>query len=469
MELKISRLERASFFGLLLFLVWVPIPLASNRTWALSILEFWSSLLCLIAVLCNSRQGLDELYNKLQPFRWIIIPVILFILWSCVQLLHFPLSWLKFISPNTFAIYHALDVKYATISLDIFATQQAVIKSIAYLMLIVSAALLINRVERLRMVLSVLVVSGVFQALYGAFEILLGETHSLVFGFPVDGASTGTFLYKNHFANYLMLCLCMSVGLIVGHLHASPAGSWLQRWLRWCEGLVSRKMFWRLAVIIMVIGLVMSRSRMGNAAFFSATMLGCVVGLLFYKDKPRAFIAFMVSILLIDTVIVGSLFGLNQLQEKMLHTSLATETRDEVVEWSLPLMGDFPLTGTGIGSYSSVFSSYNQWAIGYYDHAHNDYIEFAVEAGVPATLMLGAMCLWGIWLCLRVMKTHNSKTLKGTALGCFMAITGMLMHICVDFNLQAPANAATFLVILTLIGCLSSIRANRRLSGHLDV
>ncbi|MDN3684757.1 O-antigen ligase family protein [Vibrio sinaloensis] len=30
--------------------------------------------------------------------------------------------------------------------------------------------------------------------------------------------------------------------------------------------------------------------------------------------------------------------------------------------------------------------------MGFYDHAHNEYFQFAVEVGIPATLMLGIMC-----------------------------------------------------------------------------
>ncbi len=469
MHLKISKLERFAFYGLLLLVPWVPIPLASNRVWAASIFELWSALLCLLALFCNSRNGFNVVNNKLKPFLWLIVPIGIFQLWTIVQLISWPLNWLNIISPAAAKIYSSVEVMHAPISLDPFSTELSVIKGIAYLMIIISAALLVNSVQRLRLVLTTIVLSGVFQALYGAFEILLNQKQSLVFGFDIGQAATGTFVYKNHFANYLLLCLCMGVGLIVGDLHSSASGSWTRRLLRWSEGTLSRKMFWRLAIIIMVIGLVMSHSRMGNSAFFASTVVGSLVALVTYKDKPRAFVAFIVSILLVDTVVVGSLFGLNQLQQEIVHTSLATETRDEVVEWSLPVIADFPLTGTGMGSYASVFSSYTQRAIGYYDHAHNDYIEFSVEAGVPMTLMLGAMCLWGLWLCVQVMKTHNSKTLKGAALGCFMAVVGMLIHICVDFNLQAPANTVTFLLILTLIGCFSSIRAQRRSSGNLNV
>lgn len=469
MSLKISRLEQVCFCSLLVLVFWIPIPLASNRVWSSTIFEIWSAILLFFVLFCYHQHGFNFIKRKLVPFLWLIVPISIFQLWCAVQLISWPILWLDIISSKSAEIYRTVGVTHAPISLDPFSTELSLLRGIAFLFVIITSALLINTVKRMRLVLTTLVCSGVFQALYGAFEVLLAQKYSLVFGYEIGPAATGSFLYKNHFANYLLLCLCLGVGLIVGDLHASPSGSWVRRLLRWSEGALSRKMFWRLAIIIMVIGLVMSHSRMGNSAFFASTVIGSLVALACYKDKPRALMAFIISLLLIDTVVVGSLFGLNQLQQEIVHTSFATETRDEVVEWSLPIIADFPYTGTGMGSYASVFSSYTQRAIGYYDHAHNEYIEFAVEAGVPMTLMLGGMCLWALWLCVRVMKTHNSKTLKGAALGCFMAIVGMLLHIAVDFNLQAPANAMTFILILTLVGCFKSIQAQRRLLGSSHV
>ncbi|MGF1755906.1 O-antigen ligase family protein, partial [Vibrio makurazakiensis] len=231
---------------------------------------------------------------------------------------------------------------------------------------------------------------------------------------------------------------------------------------RWSGGVVSRKMFVRLALIIMVIALVMTRSRMGNTAFFAATTLGGFIALFFFKDKPRALIPLIVSLILVDTLVVGTVFGLDKVKDRLEQTSVLKETRDEVIQWSLPIVEQYPLTGTGMGSFYSVFPSYTQFNIGYYDHAHNDYLQFAVEAGIPATLLLGFMWLWAVVISIRSMSRRNSKTLRGLALGCLIALIGMLIHITVDFNLQAPANAMTFVLILVMTGCTQSIKIARR-------
>jgi hypothetical protein len=40
--------------------------------------------------------------------------------------------------------------------------------------------------------------------------------------------------------------------------------------------------------------------------------------------------------------------------------------------------------------------------------------------------------------------------MRGMACGILMAIVAILLHTAIDFNLQIPANAATFVVILAM-------------------
>lgn len=453
-----QRCEKISFYLLLALIVWLPIPLASNRVWAWSLVEVWVAIQAILLIVSYMESERPFPFARLWRFAWLIVPLVLFQLWTLIQILPIKMDWLELFSPRAAEIYSAIGVDSGSISLDRHATQVALYKGIAYMLFAFNVILLVYTPKRLKQVVTAVVASGTLQAFYASLAVLLGWKYSLVFGFKESGIATGSFVYKNHLANYLMLCLSLGIGLIISQLHISPSGTWFERLRRWGEGLVSRKMFVRLALVIMVIALVMTRSRMGNTAFFVATTLGGLVALVFYKYKPRALVPLIVSLIIVDTVVVGTVFGLDKVKERLEQTSVLSETRDEVLEWSLPILADYPLTGTGMGSFYAIFPSYTQYNIGFYDHAHNDYLQFAVEAGVPATLILGFTCLWAIYLCVRSMNKRNSKTLRGVALGCLIALIGMLMHISVDFNLQAPANAMTFILILVLAGCTSSIK-----------
>ncbi|WP_117232506.1 O-antigen ligase family protein [Vibrio maerlii] len=456
------RFEKVSYALLLVLIIWLPIPLASNRVWAWSIAEIMVAIQTLCLAVSYLPQERAFPFARLKRFSWLLVPLTLFQVWNAVQIIPLDLGLLAQISPATAEIYQVAGASQGALSLDVHASTTSLVKGITYTLLAFNAAILIHTPARLKTLAMTLVVSGTLQAFYGAMAVLLGWKYSLLFGFRESGIATASFVYKNHLANYLMMCLAVGSGLIVSQLHISPSGSWHERIRRWSDGLVSRKMFVRLALIIMVIALVMTRSRMGNTAFFAATTLGGVVALLFFKDKPRALVPLIVSLILVDTLVVGTVFGLDKVKDRLEQTSVLKETRDEVIQWSLPIVEEYPVTGTGMGSFYSIFPRYADFNIGFYDHAHNDYLQFAVEAGVPATAMLGLMWIWAVIIAIRSMRKRNSKTLRGLALGCLIALIGMLMHISVDFNLQAPANAMTFILILVMTGCTQSIKIARR-------
>jgi len=456
------RTNTFSFYALLLLLICLPIPLGANRVWAWSLVSIWVGVMTMGMLSSYCKDWRQFPVRRLLRFAWLLAPMLAFQLWVVIQLLPLPISWLTNVSPLSASVNAQLGVKFGSITLDTYATLSTLQKGFTYLLFAINAIVLVNTPRKVKWVLAALLASGTFQAFYGAMVVLLGLKHSLVFELALPDVATGSFVYKNHLANYLMLCLCAGAGLLVSQLHVSSSSSWRERLARWIGGVLSIKMFVRIALIVMVIGLVMTRSRMGNTAFFAATLIGGVAALMFYRSKPRALVALIVSLLVIDTFVVGSVFGLAKVKQRLEETALTAETRDEVVAWSAEIIESVPIVGSGGGSFYTVFPAFSHSNLGFYDHAHNEYVQFAVEFGIPATIMLGVMCLYAIWLCVFAMRNRNSKTLKGTALGCLMAVVGMLIHISVDFNLQPTANAMTFVLILVLCGVSARMQIGTR-------
>jgi O-antigen ligase len=452
-----KRLERGIFFLFLVLLIWIPIPLGSHLQWAWSIAEIWIAVIGLGIVLLYR----DQLpWSHIAKFKWLLLPLGGFQLWVYLQTLVLPDAFIQWISPNASTAYQMSGSSEHSISLDRRMTLMALLRGSSYWLFLFSAIVLISSGRRLKIATLTLVISGTLQAFYGATMVLLNTKTSWVFGYTEVNVATGSFVYKNHFANYLMLCLSMGVGLIVTQLHVSRSGSWRVRIRRWLQGVLSPKMFIRLALIIMVIALVLTRSRMGNAAFFAATALVGLIALFTYSDKPRSLTVLILSVLVIDTLVIGTLFGLDNVKQRLIETSVVGESRDQVVFWSLDIIKDYPFTGTGMSTFYAVFPGYTQEYVGYYDYAHNDYIQFLVEAGIPATLLLVSMVLYALLLCFRTLKERQSRTMKGLALGSGITIVAMLIHIAVDFNLQPMANAVTFIFVLFVAVATSLLPAH---------
>ena len=442
--------ERVLFYAFLLLLFWLPLPLGSNRPWAWSIMEL-ASFTLVIALLWVCRPSLEK---RLRPHLFPITLFCLFVLWVGVQYLPLPAALVKLLSPDSYRLFASSGsgvAPWLTLSVDPVQTKISFYKSLSYLCLFISCLLVVTSPSRARAVLVCFLVAGTWQALYGSVEALSGSSRSLVFELPVKSIATGSFVYRNHYANYLLLCLAMSIGLLVSSLETRQLPS-AKAWLRsTITTLLSNKALVRISLAIMVIGLVMSRSRMGNAAFFVAMTVTGLLGLCLIKNRTRGLTYLIVSMVVIDTFILSAWFGLSKIQDRLLQTSLQHESRDEVIRDAVPMLGDFGGSGAGMGSFYGLFPGYKGESVRlFYDHVHNDYLQFMIEAGIPATLLLMVLVSFCAYSALQAMYLRHNSTMKGVAFGSVMAITGMAIHMTVDFPLQASANAAYYVVILAM-------------------
>lgn len=422
-----SMLSRIIFVMLCAILLWVPIPLGSNRAWAWSLLQMLIGSAFLLHLI-HCWQAQTPLVAT-RRFWLALSPLVILMLWLVLQSLQ--------ILPSA----------------DPYQTSIMAFKTLFFLLW---CSLLLNHCsghKRIRLLAIVIVISGALQAFYGVVVQLANFEASPIIGMSEGTRARGSFVYQNHFANYLALSLSVAIGLLLSQLSSERTlRTWRQLFRDVLSTMLSAKMMLRLAMILMVIGLVMSRSRMGNAAFFTALIAVALLALWFYKRPPALLKPLVVSILVLDMVLVSSMFGLDKLQERYQDTSFASEARDEVVQDSLPLLSHHAWTGAGGGTFYTVFPAVQPAAYsGFYDHAHNDYLQFAIELGIPLTTLLLLWLIYLGYLALQVMRNHDHKLERGLSFAALMALVHMALHSTVDFSLQAPANALLFLTILMLV------------------
>ena len=125
--------------------------------------------------------------------------------------------------------------------------------------------------------------------------------------------------------------------------------------------------------------------------------------------------------------------------------------------WSgaLPIAKDFPVWGTGYGTYQYVDPLYRaDTTLGGHlvDHVHNDYLEMLVEGGLVG-LLLSLLAIGLVFrLGLRAMRQGHSS--GGLALGALFALTTVVIHSFGDFGIHVPAIT---LLIIVLCAQLCSI------------
>jgi len=446
--------DRFLFIGLLALIVWAPLPLGSNRPWAWSLMEVWVYLLAggwLLLYLFH-RVNLNSVLYQARPMIFLFC---LWLLWILFQITPLPVTQLARLSPESAAQYALLPAPpaWATISVEPHATQSAFLKSLAYVLMFCLTLLLANTRRRVKYLAYTLILSGLFQAVYGSLMTLSG----LEYGFLIKkttslGYVSGTFTNRNHFAGYIVMCLSVGIGIMIANLDNSIITGWRQRLHYLVKLLLSAKSRLRLSLVIMVIALVLTHSRMGNSSFFAAMLITGAMALILSRHATRATIILITSLVVIDIFIVGTWFGVEKVVERIEQTSMETEHRDETYVHVHDQWSDYALTGSGLGTFYAVFPKYKTVleAGGFYTHAHNDYLEFGSETGIIGICIMGAVVLLSFGTALIAQYRRHDPLMRGISFAALMGITAILIHSTVDFNLQIPANALTFMLLLAM-------------------
>jgi O-antigen ligase len=267
----------------------------------------------------------------------------------------------------------------------------------------------------------------------------------------LDSAS-GTYVNRNHFAGFLEMMLALGIGLLIAGLSDRSADTWKKFIRQTIEWILSPKMVLRLALCVLVIALTTTHSRMGNAAFFSSLLVAGAIGIALSRYATRNTVLLLASLIAIDLLIVGSWFGVEKLAKRFETAGVdMVEARELPGAATLELAKDFPVFGAGPGSYYLAFPPYRTERItAFFDHAHNDYLQFAAESGFLGLAILGAFVILSLGAALLAQWQRRDPLMRGMSFACIMGVTSILIHSWVDFNLQIPANAALFMVLLAL-------------------
>lgn len=459
------------FYFFLSILIWAPIPLGSNRPWSSMLLVFLLASLCFfwLILYLNNRVSISAAVYRA---RWAIVSLAFFQLWVLSQSINFPQALVTFLSPNIATQYQLAGFNEARyISLNVDNSLKTGVLGLGLLLSFIMALLLITTKERKHIFYITLVVSGTVQAFYGVILVFIDSEMLLKFEtfFHMHKTSaSGTFVNSNHFAGYLNICLAIGVGLLLSQLNHDRHETWRSFFRATIATLLSSKVYLRIFLMIMVIGLLVSRSRMGNSAFFAALTLSTLFYLVIQKKFNVKVILFFLSLMLIDTFLVGTWFGLDKVVQEVQNTSLSNDDRTDINANSFVILKQFMPMGAGAGAYKFVEPGYNfAPSEALTEHAHNDYFEFLIDTGLVG---VGCLLLFLYFVIKEISLTlgknqskQKSKHARSLAasFGLIMLLVYVAIHSSVDFNLQIPAFSFTLLTCLAM-AFVNSSEINQR-------
>ncbi len=310
--------------------------------------------------------------------------------------------------------------------------------------------------KQIKKIVYVLVIMGFFEAFYGMYE-MYNESPRLLFLKKVHYVDvvTGTFVNRNHLSGYLEMIIPLALGLIIARigLFSLSGLKWRDKILRLSEKGLSMNLLLSVGIVVMAVAIIFSESRSGVFLLIFTFILFFELTVLYFgrvRERQKWIKNFLkVSFIIITIVALNA--GIGSVIERFALDDLLHENRPFVWEKVVEIIGDYPLFGTGLGTFASVYPAYDDSGRSVrYSHAHNDYLEFLSELGVVGLLLLFGGLAYIIVSSFLIWRVRRHPEAKGLALGGIVAIVAILIHSITDFNLHIPANMVLFTVIVAL-------------------
>lgn len=424
-----------------------PLPFGAFPAWAWSALAGGTGAL-LLGWGILAATGRVVVVRVPPHLWWCAAPFALAMLWAVFQTV--PFSPVSLHHPVWRSAAEALGAPYAgSISLDPAASRESIMR-IASCAGIFWLALQFGRdPDRARFAFTAVAVGSAGYALYGLAVQFSGADTILWFEKTAyHGLVTATFVNRNSFATYAGLGLLCTTAILLersmraGDGDASGAREKLRRLIG--EDLPRNGVLlggW----LVLSVALLLTESRAGMAASVLALLVFFSTLAMRRGLSPRSLILPALTLALAGT----ALFDLSGegLERRLWVAGSDWQTRAEIYEQTGKAIRDAPVLGTGLGTFEPVYRLYRTGRMeATVSMAHNDYLELALELGVPAAASflvalagLALLCGSGIFI------RRRDPVLP--AIG-FAACALVGAHALVDFSLQIPAVAATFALVL---------------------
>lgn len=335
-----------------------------------------------------------------------------------------------------------------SLSLDPYATRLAIVQITALLIYFAATLAFTDGPIRLRLIVRTIVIFGFLLAILGLIQSFTSPTKLLWLRELKESTPFGPFINRHHFAGYMELTLGLPLGMLF-------------------SGGVERdkRFIYVFAAGLMAVALVMTNSRGGILSLVAEIVF--LVGMTGFRRGRRsndeadgksgirgAAVRAGLGLALILSILAGvvMLGGEPVLNRFMGTVSSADPTTGRAHFWrvTLDIVRDYPLLGTGLGSFGLAFTRYDTRS-GFLrvEQAHNDYLQVLSDAGIVGAL-LGLFFIVTLFRLGLKRTSSEDRFRRGVAVGALAGCFAVLVHSFFDFTLHTTSNALLFLVVAAL-------------------
>jgi O-antigen ligase len=403
-----SSKDEVVLYGLVVLLMFCPLAFGAVEPWAIFFLEAAAAVLMAIWM---ARQIKSEEIRV--QWNSVFAPMLAFLSIICIQML-----------PGISAYRHATFSKlllYIAYGTACFLVTQS-----------------LTRTKQLRAIATGLAVYGTSVAMFAILQSLSSADKLYWVRTPrFGGWIYGPYVNHNHYAG--LMEMLVPVPLVFAFTRY-PHGR--ERWAA------------ASAAALMGATIFLCGSRGGMIAFCAqVAIFFCFL----FKERRREGVVFLLGGFLLLSVGLIAWIGGSQVSARLSTMSienrseLAGDMRLQIDRDTLRMSAKRPILGWGFGTFENVYPRFRSFYTNHVvDKAHNDYLQWLSETGVVGFFVL----LWFLAKVfqqgLRKSRNWRSDVNAGVAVAAILAISGILVHSFLDFNLEIPANALLFYVLCTV-------------------
>lgn len=270
----------------------------------------------------------------------------------------------------------------------------------------------------------------------------------------------GAFTNRNHFAAWLLMVIAPIVGYLIARLRTHPtyrARSWREAFSRFLD---SGIVITAVALAIMLLVLLATLSRSAVLGLGTAALCGWALGrhrMTVERTNLPAILGTTGAALLVAMLFVD-LDGWAVRMQQSLSADPSGFSRLTIWRESLPIIGDFWLTGSGAGTYSDTMTQYQQtrvwvgsmqrWA--HFNNAHSGYLQLASEGGLLLVMPVAMALAYLQALARRAVRADKGE-MFWVRVGAAAGLAGIAAQSVWEVPLVMPANAVLCGVLAGLL------------------
>lgn len=471
-KLKPEKADKTAFVILITALVISVILFGAVHAYAYSfvfLLIFTSALFLIRKNIAKDIKTGKYSYSHLKTGLDLLF--VLFLAYLLFQTILLPEFIVRAISPEALAvgkmsrsplfIFEKAKSSWFALSPYEYPVRQSFIRLVAYWLFFRCLVETLNTRARINTAVAVILILGSFDALYGLVETYSGHANILWFkkGVHVKDLS-GTYINRNHFAGFMGMGVLLAAGFAGALFEKKKRRSeikpdWKKSFRTRLSELFSKDRVYSKKIltissgIVMGLGLILSASRGG---MISASIAMFLMGLMFLFNKEHRRKGLLFLAMFLVTFIYAYNIGIDYSLKRFDHISDDYETRERYALKTYEIFEDYKITGAGMGNFQYLYPRYQspEDKKQYFIYAHNDWMQFAAEAGIAGFILLIACLLFYACFTLKLWKGRSNSYSICLGVVPLAVLTAMGIHSYSDFNLHIPANFMIMVAIAAI-------------------